>query len=87
MTDNKWKEIVSHVLERLKKEPSFSVDKEEFFKRYDLADDNPSEDLADDDSMEFIRRRDHPNEKHFGFRREEVNTRLRFIFSREETPS
>ena len=72
MTDKKWLEIVSHVLERLKMQPSFSVDKEEFFKHFGL---------SDDDSIEFIQRRDFPNEKHFGFHRKEVDSRPLLIFS------
>jgi hypothetical protein len=73
MTENKWNEVVSYVQGRLEKEPEFDVDKEQFYKTFEL-------DAADD--IEFLVRRDYPRDKVFEYRTGHFQDRPVLIFSR-----
>ena len=75
MTDDKWREVVSHVLERLEVAPEFEVDREQFFKHFGL---------IESDGEEFLRRRDHGREKCFEYRQESRDSLRVLVFSRLE---
>lgn len=75
MTDDKWQEVVLHVLERLKTVPRFEAERESFFKHFGL---------IEADGEEFLRRRDHGRAKCFEYHQESRDSLRVLVFSRLE---
>ena len=75
MTDDKWRQVVSHVLDRLKRVPRFEAEHDQFFKHFEL---------IEEDGYDFLRRRDHGKEKCFEYHLESRDSLRVLVFSRLE---
>lgn len=75
MTNDKWQEIVSYVLGRLENESEFDIDKQRFFERFGL---------ESSDDVDFLIKRDYPNDPHFQMKTVEFQSHPVFVFARLE---
>ena len=75
MTDDKWQEVVLHVLERLKTVPRYEAERESFFKHFGLIE-------ADD--AEVAKSNYHGRAKCFEYHQESRDSLRVLVFSRLE---